>query len=977
MQSKAGRILCTCITIFSLASCYRSTNVPTSAVSSYRVTKENASVLPSGVEANGRIGDIVIQTNYLLAVINGDLSSAHRDHFRRYSGGAILDFTTRFVDLFANYQTRDDDGLHMLAQGVNLNPDNPIRYDAIDISNPDFVTSALTLTGRVIDVDGSLQAAGASVDPASRALTNCIVTTRIDAQDTSTTENDVQVPVLSLKLTTIIRNESTSDLPIFTANDHAITPAPGTSIFVPYPRWGFERPDQSSAFKIAYVPFVLFQPFQTNAAHYAAISETDAMVAVASFDDPSKNTQHTLIGKVGRPGQYLPAGGELTFIREYYVLDASQTDETMYETGVSKLIEKSRNDYPYSSFAEIGAFRGTFNYINAPDASLVLEYHSQSVDYYNGSNWVPLPPGETLPWFGTRKNNDPSLSLPCAPGKIQVNATPINAESETITERTQSITNDEGEREEQSLPIEVVAGETFDLRIIPIGQAHFSFRYSAKALGGKRMLLSKIQVEPLNGLEFSAGDFPGLEQGHTLYLSGELNSHRLVRGQYRLYMSRGPLFNVNSLDLNIQDTVSDDAVTTTTVTPSSFDAELGQVIQLPGYLSADFEMYSNYDREGLLDINRSMIVPFAEDLDLVFFMDRDIQPEIVDRFISLALVQGAFDDTDEENNVDSLFDELAPSRCTAVSGPANEAAPHGRGVFGVLNLPDRELVEFIDIPLVANDVAGFYDRVRAISDDVLITVVRPRAPLTTGKGLFSAIAADSGLDQSTPLTADNALLNRESVTGSGTTWLDFDMIQVLSGNRYAEYLLSRADWFNLLNAGVFKPAIGGTGNTQTRDLLGVVRTFVEVANTQLRDNDLNEFWRQAAAGASFITNGPLIEISIGNAGPGERITTNTPNLNVVIQSAPWIPVDEMRIIVDGDTYLAQTLTREGDELTWLNQSFGLALEPGSHWISVEAGASLDVLAGTASTDVGTFGKVYPGHVPVAFTNPIFVEVSGN
>ncbi len=980
MVKLVGHGLCACMAILCLSSCYRSTAVSTQAVSAFRVTNENVNVLPTGVESTGRIGDIVMQTQFVSVVLDGDFNTPHRNLYREHSGGAIVDFTTRFVDAFAEYKTRDDDGLQLLAQGINLNAQNPIGYDSIHINNIDILNSSIVLEGSVYDLDGSLASAGATTDAISGKVDRCYVSTMIEASNAEPTDNpEITAPGEFVRLTTVIRNESENDLPIFTVNDHVITPIKGMNVFVPYPGWGFERPASDSTHPIAYVPFVHFQPYQSNVAHYAAFSDMDAMVAVNSNQDYNRGLEHTMIGKVGRPGQVLAPGGELTFVREFYVKGASTVDETVYDFIANRFRGRSRDQSPYSSFDQLGAFTASFNYINAPDTHYVVGYRDQSIDYFDGSDWVTLGADETLPVFGTFRNNDPTISLALMPGKLAVYARPINSDPVVIDHRTDRETDDEGIETFTDVPIEIVVEESFDLGVQQIGQAHFSFTYGLATQNHERVLLSRIQVEPLNDLEYNAGFFPGVAQEHTLYLTSSLGAHRFVRGTYEMHMSRGPLHSVNIQQVTIMDVEDDEGNVTTPVVPSRWSAEMNQAIQLPGYLSADFEVFSNYDVGGFVDINGMLLIPYAEDLDVIFFMDRNIQPEIKDRFMSLALVQGSFDADDRENKVDSLFDEVAPSRCAAVTSAPTREFPNGKGFFGVMNLPFRDVVEFIDIPEITSDPAGFYDMAREIGPETLITLVRPRAPLASNLGLFSAIAAKSGLDQQTPLPADNIYLNKTAVSGSSTRWMDFDMIEILSGNRYDEYLLARADWFNLLNSGEFRAAVGGTGNGTTRDtLMGVVRTFIQVSNTDLRDNDLQDFWSNADLGHSFITNGPIIEAQIGSAGPGDQVSSATPQLTIKVRAAPWIPVPQMRIVVDGEVVSEVALSPSSeDETIRYNGLLDLDLQPGSHWVVVEAGAPLDALAGQTEIETGTFGKVNPGHLPIGFTNPIFIQVTGN
>ena len=80
-------------------------------------------------------------------------------------------------------------------------------------------------------------------------------------------------------------------------------------------------------------------------------------------------------------------------------------------------------------------------------------------------------------------------------------------------------------------------------------------------------------------------------------------------------------------------------------------------------------------------------------------------------------------------------------------------------------------------------------------------------------------------------------------------------------------------WYRLLNCGYITPPVAGTDlpNFPFRDrwqpLLGEVRTYVEVG-----DRHDFESWKEAVRqGKTFITSGPLIELSVNGVGPGGTV----------------------------------------------------------------------------------------------------------
>ncbi|MEE9502092.1 MAG: hypothetical protein V3V48_08460 [Candidatus Aminicenantaceae bacterium] len=56
-------------------------------------------------------------------------------------------------------------------------------------------------------------------------------------------------------------------------------------------------------------------------------------------------------------------------------------------------------------------------------------------------------------------------------------------------------------------------------------------------------------------------------------------------------------------------------------------------------------------------------------------------------------------------------------------------------------------------------------------------------------------------------------------------------------------------------------------------------------------------------GQSFVSTGPIIEFSVNNTSiPGDTVTIedNQIDVGIKIQSAPWVSVDKVRVIINGE-----------------------------------------------------------------------------
>lgn len=268
---------------------------------------------------------------------------------------------------------------------------------------------------------------------------------------------------------------------------------------------------------------------------------------------------------------------------------------------------------------------------------------------------------------------------------------------------------------------------------------------------------------------------------------------------------------------------------------------------------------------------------------------------------------------------------------------------------------------------------------------------------------------------------------------------DFDSQEVMNSSNNAVFQSYRAFWFYLLNQGV--PRVG-TANSDSHsvsdEILGFPRNLVWTAQT-VADFDAVSFNADLKGGRSIGTTGPVIEVSTSDEDGGTRFPGMDPftpaagaSLEISVRAAPWVPVDEIRIYVNGE--LAETVPVDAavaDELgtTSLETSVSRPLAellPGDRdaWIVVEAGSPLPLVADlncdgwpdtgdndgdgdvdaddveTAPSDPSAdcldstgpltgatqhpdgdpgyrYQRVVPGGYPLAFTNPLIFDRDGN
>ncbi|HET8715620.1 MAG TPA: hypothetical protein VFM16_07340, partial [Holophagaceae bacterium] len=272
---------------------------------------------------------------------------------------------------------------------------------------------------------------------------------------------------------------------------------------------------------------------------------------------------------------------------------------------------------------------------------------------------------------------------------------------------------------------------------------------------------------------------------------------------------------------------------------------------------------------------------------------------------------------------------------------------------------------------------------------------RPRGP----QGLFTAHPVAPGVALG---TGANAWWSSTDPKSNGKRTGDFDAIELLRGEGcdpadpsawFAEFKSVRTDWFNLLNLQTpasFTKALGLSSGVYSVDTpVGLARTYLNLGTAAPSQDDLSSVATALRSGAAVASTGPLLDVAVGTAGPGATVSGTNPSvtLTVNVWSASWVPVDEVRVVVNGTvastapfgaTPASNGWTVDASDPRHWSRTFTVpmsSLTGGKDgWIVVEAGVPL---ATTGAYAAGTpWNKVMKGIYPVAVTNPIFVDVDG-
>jgi hypothetical protein len=243
---------------------------------------------------------------------------------------------------------------------------------------------------------------------------------------------------------------------------------------------------------------------------------------------------------------------------------------------------------------------------------------------------------------------------------------------------------------------------------------------------------------------------------------------------------------------------------------------------------------------------------------------------------------------------------------------------------------------------------------------------------------------------------------------SGTRNIDADVMEVDNGGNASGWGSTKAmrrDWMSLLNQGVEVGAPGNrhplwaTGVSDTHRLVaelpGYSRTFVEAGDLPNPGLglDIKNFNEQVVAGKMFGSAGPVLDVTADNTsvtvGLGETLDASggNVNLNIEVKAAPWIPVDEVRVIKNGCviacfndlTAPAVSAQPAFDDQTAAGvvRFTGVipdAVTEDSYYV-IEASPNLPASGSPAVDPI--VNAVAAGAFPFAFTNPIFADFDGS
>ena len=491
-------------------------------------------------------------------------------------------------------------------------------------------------------------------------------------------------------------------------------------------------------------------------------------------------------------------------------------------------------------------------------------------------------------------------------------------------------------------------------------------------------------ADPTVGADFDLhaetfGGGPG--QGNTVYVATSAVEQIPLRpGKYEIIASRGPEFSIRKR-----------VVTIRAGRPRKVTMRLTRVLDTSGFISGDFHIHSVKSLDSSVPL-RDRVRSFAgEGVEVMVSTDHDYHVDYTSVIAGLSF--------------QPFVTSIVGNEVTG-SVPNPPVFPDSTGHINAWPLtvqPDARRDGAIEEEFVAPN--WIFKRLRDQGAQVIqYNHVRAGVSGITSIGFFN----NFGYDPSLPITASpNDLLIDDDVLGPGASGvanpvgirnIDFDSMEIINGTEVPAYIAVRRDWLSLLNQiGPDVPYIVGTGNSDshrmTVESAGYARNYVGGAGDDPQALNVTTFDNNVKAGNVIGTTGPFVRFQVldalgASAGLGGTLvpSSSTVRLKIQVQAPAWIPVEEVRVIANGFNVMSFDATtspkvKPGPKNAFSQAKAGVVRFDAEvpvtvgvdTYFVVEAGAKLSPLP----TPDPLVDRIVPGMVPIAFTNPIFVDLAGN
>jgi hypothetical protein len=402
----------------------------------------------------------------------------------------------------------------------------------------------------------------------------------------------------------------------------------------------------------------------------------------------------------------------------------------------------------------------------------------------------------------------------------------------------------------------------------------------------------------------------------------------LPAGLYRIVASHGPEWSVSESTVRVSDSFS-----------PLVEAKLARQIDAPDWVACDLHLHAAPSPDSQVSLADRLVTLAAEGVAFAVPTDHNHVTDYAEAHAALGL-KGL----ETMTGVEITTEEPVLGHFNAYPFPANPDLP-GQGAP----------------PWTAVVPSDLFAHLHSLDPDMVVQINHPRAE--GGIGYFDVLHLDT----------------KTGAADEGFS-ADFDAIEVFNGFDLARQDLVEAvfnDWLALLKRGKRVVATGSSDSHTVRyQLAGYPRTYAHVPAEETGGAPADHprsVVRAIKAGASFVTSGPFLEANIAGAAPGATVSaaTGEAQLSVRVRVTDWIAVDRLEVFVGGER-VVDTPIRP----TRMKASAGAWIHTKSLDLEVQRDTFVVVrVSGKTPIDTKILGRA--DILPLAFTNPIFVDTDGD
>lgn len=705
-----------------------------------------------------------------------------------------------------------------------------------------------------------------------------------------------------IEVETAVSNQTGRAVELGPVVDLIVTDGLGSTAFVPAPGVGFELVDEQSVL----APWLALSGNDVLNGSFAVLSLEDQHLHIVADEDHGGRVRGIYVGQEDRNKDSIAPGEQKVWTRRYTA--SSGTDLAGVTQNVLELLSQQGGSF----HLDLGISDSTLVQLEL-DALVPAQAVFHRIDpprYLDPEGRVQ--DGGVMPmsasWFD---GSDPSINTWLSLGTYLVEIESPGFSGDAVELRVEPGLEEYGRI---SLPEQAL--ETVSISLVDaLGEPNDApLRLTLMGLGGTPDLeLGQFAL---------AGD--ALAAGRRIWTSAGGLELSLPAGSYRIIASRGPRFPLSSVEFRVPEQV---ALTLELDDPA---------FELEGWVAAD---------------------PFTASRSSIFGGDlaEDVSFALCGEGIELVV------------------------RAEAGGGEPAQAGCVGQqavtGALAALDVPRTGVSEgdgwLVGFP-VAGTLPGPGLRVGDWLDEAWASgaqataILSPRSRGAAGAAIGMFDARDFLRER-----IDDGEVNRflREVSESGTGVMDAGAIELLTPADPWHSAAVVNDWLALLEAGYrLYPVASSHSSWLLADNPGAARTMVRSDSGLVEDQVAS-----LAAGHTLATSGPWLEATVhgnlGSAGPGDSLAAapgSNLQLELSLQAPSWIPVDRLRVYVNGAEVWSTVL--EGDGPTDFSQTIILD-SPGEGWIVVDAGRT-DLLP------EGDYALVYPDMPIYAVTAPIWLDTSG-